>query len=98
MRFVSLEPLLGPTDLDRTFRKTPRDLPGQATTYNWLDAWGLNLVIVGAETGPGARPMDPDWARDVRDQCKRAGVPFFFKQLGGGRPTPEDLMIREFPS
>ena len=57
----------------------------------------LDLVIVGGETGPGARPMNPDWARSIRDQCKAAGVPFFFKKMGGNRPTPPDLMIREFP-
>jgi len=42
----------------------------------------LDWVIVGGETGPGARPMDPDWARQVRDDCGEAGVPFFFKQWG----------------
>lgn len=96
--FVSLEPLLGPIDLDRTFWKTPRDLPDQTTMYNWLDAWGLNLVIVGAESGPGARPMDPDWARDILDQCRIANVPFFMKSMSGGAPIPDDLLIREFPS
>ena len=40
-------------------------------------------MIVGGESGPGARPMEPDWARDIRDQCQAAGVPFFLKQLGG---------------
>jgi protein gp37 len=48
----------------------------------------LNWIIVGGETGPGARPMDPDWARGVRDQCAAAGVPFFFKRMGQGQPTP----------
>ena len=43
---------------------------------------GLDWVIVGGESGPGARPMHPDWARSIRDQCKAAGVPFFFKQWG----------------
>lgn len=40
-------------------------------------------MIVGGESGPGARPMHPDWARSIRDQCREAGVPFFFKQWGG---------------
>jgi protein gp37 len=48
-----------------------------------LDLWGINWVIVGGESGPGARPMDPAWVVDLRDQCQRAGVPFFFKQWGG---------------
>jgi protein gp37 len=47
---------------------------------------GIDWVIVGGESGPGARPMDPDWVREVRDQCKESGVAFFFKQWGGLRP------------
>ena len=46
---------------------------------------GINWVIVGGESGPGARPMDPEWAFDIRDQCQAAGVAFFFKQWGGIR-------------
>jgi protein gp37 len=42
----------------------------------------LNWVIVGGESGPGARPIDPDWARSLREQCRRADIPFFFKQWG----------------
>ena len=45
----------------------------------------IDWVIVGGESGPGARPMDPDWVRSIRDQCTLAGVPFFFKQWGGTR-------------
>jgi protein gp37 len=58
---------------------------------------GINWVIVGGESGPGARHMDPDWARSIRDQCKAAGVPFFFKQMARREPIPDDLLIREFP-
>jgi len=47
---------------------------------------GIHWVIAGGESGPGARPMHIDWARDVRDQCKRQEVAFFFKQWGGPRP------------
>ena len=65
LRFLSLEPLLGPL---------PR-----------LDLTDIDWVIVGGESGPGARPVDPDWVRDIRDQCLSAGVPFFFKQWGGAR-------------
>jgi protein gp37 len=46
----------------------------------------LDWVIVGGESGPGRRPMDPDWARSLRDQCEAAGVPYFFKQWGGRTP------------
>jgi len=48
-----------------------------------LDLTGIDWVIVGGESGPGARPIDPEWVIDLRDQCRRAGVPFFFKQWGG---------------
>lgn len=44
---------------------------------------GIDWVIVGGESGPGARPMEADWVRDIRDQCESSGVPFFFKQWGG---------------
>lgn len=48
-----------------------------------LDLRGIHWVIVGGESGPGARPLDPAWVRDLRDQCRRKRVPFFFKQWGG---------------
>jgi len=48
-----------------------------------LDLTGIDWVIVGGESGPNARPMHPDWVREIRDQCALAGVPFFFKQWGG---------------
>ena len=47
-----------------------------------LDLDGIHWVIAGGESGPGARPMRPEWAQSVRDQCLAAGVPFFFKQWG----------------
>jgi len=51
-----------------------------------LNLQGIHWVVVGGESGPGARPMHPDWARGVRDQCVAAGVPFFFKQWGQWQP------------
>jgi len=51
-----------------------------------IDLDGIHWVIVGGESGPNARPMEPKWARSVRDQCERARVSFFFKQWGGLRP------------
>jgi protein gp37 len=63
VKFLSLEPLLGP--------------------LRRMDLRGIDWVIVGGESGPGARPIDPVWVLDIRDQCRRAGVPFFFKQWGG---------------
>jgi protein gp37 len=73
VRFVSAEPLLGPVRL--------RPWVSPFTTDVSVD-W----VIVGGESGPGARPMHPDWARSIRDQCGALGVPFLFKQWGGRTP------------
>ena len=75
VRFVSAEPLLGPADL--TFYMSEFETDNNGPTYP-----GLDWIIVGGESGPGARPMHPDWARSFRDQCQGAGVPFFFKQWG----------------
>jgi protein gp37 len=66
VRFLSLEPLLGP-------------LPS-------LDLTGIDWVIVGGESGPGFRPLDMDWVRDIRDRCQVLDVALFFKQVGGVRP------------
>lgn len=64
----------------------------------------IDWVICGGESGPGARPMDIEWARSLRDQCAAAGVAFWMKQLGGHpnkrhnlEDLPEDLRIRQFP-
>jgi len=57
----------------------------------------IDWVICGAETGAGARYMNPEWARSLRDQSQAAEVPFFMKQMSGKEPIPDDLMIREFP-
>jgi protein gp37 len=51
-----------------------------------LDLEGIHWVIAGGESGPGHRPVHPDWVRSLRDQCLEAGVPFFFKQWGGRTP------------
>ncbi len=48
-----------------------------------VDLSGIDWVIVGGESGPGARPMEPQWAEDIRDQCLKERIPFFFKQWGG---------------
>lgn len=71
-RFVSIEPMLGPVSLG-----VPIEGPGTLTALDLLD-----LVIVGGETGPGARPMRHEWACDVLDQCDAAGVSFFYKGAG----------------
>jgi protein gp37 len=77
VRFLSCEPLLGPVDLSEWLRF------GELTPYG---ARPIHWVIVGGESGHGARPMHPDWARSLRDQCQAAGVAFFFKQWGEYAP------------
>lgn len=59
-----------------------------------LDLTGISWVILGGESGPGARPMHPDWVRGVRDQCQAAGVPFFFKQWGEWSPVQPDTWCK----
>jgi hypothetical protein len=82
VRFISAEPLLGPIDL--------RHIAPTETGYiNALcSSTGPNLdqVIAGGESGPNARPVHPDWARSLRDQCAAADVAFFFKQWGEWAP------------
>ena len=83
IRFLSMEPLLGPVDLAQATRRVLRH-------QSYLNL-NLHLVIVGGESGPGARPMHPDWARSLRDQCQAAGVAFFFKQWGEWAPVEKLL-------
>ena len=73
LRFLSVEPLLGPV---------PR-----------LPLEGIGWVIVGGESGPGNRPVEPAWVRQIRDQCLAANVPFFFKQWGGRTPKSGGRML-----
>jgi protein gp37 len=92
VRWVSCEPLLGPVDI-----------------YEWLGNWcsayddgietrpGLSLAVTGAETGPGKRPMQLDWARGLRDQCRAANVPFFFKRDSQGNREIDGRLWEEMP-
>lgn len=85
VRFLSMEPLLGPVDLrlQRPVREDDRqDMDGYCSHITTAAGSGIHWVIVGGESGPGARPMHPAWARSLRDQCQAAGVPFLFKQWG----------------
>lgn len=83
VRFLSCEPLLGDLDI---IRWMPHDYMPENQT-GWID-W----VIVGGESGHHARLMHPDWVRDIREQCRLGGVPFFFKQWGEWYPfeLPDD--------
>ena len=95
VRWISAEPLLGPVDL-RFLQPgdPPVEIDALAGTHGVYRPHGgenasLDWVVVGGESGPGARPMHPDWARSLRDQCAAAGVPFFFKQWGTWAPAPD---------
>lgn len=74
MRFLSIEPLLGPV--------------GE------IDLEGISWVIVGGESGPRARPMEEQWAIQIRDLCEQRDVAFFFKQWGGPRPKSGGRKLR----
>ncbi|HEF4731766.1 phage Gp37/Gp68 family protein [Burkholderia multivorans] len=94
VRFLSMEPLLGPVNLAESGALWS-DMNGNIVDATARGLRGVDWVIAGGESGPGARPMHPDWARALRDQCAAAGVPFLFKQWGewapgencGGPPT-----------
>ncbi|MBK9560602.1 MAG: phage Gp37/Gp68 family protein [Candidatus Microthrix sp.] len=72
VRFLSIEPLLGPVAVN-------------------LD--GIDWVIVGGESGPSSRPVDPESVRAIRDACVDSGTPFFFKQWGGQRPKSNGRLL-----
>ena len=88
VRFLSCEPLLGPIDLG-LFGTVP-GCTDNGGCYH-LAADRIHWVIVGGESGHKARPMHPDWARSLRDQCQEAGVPFHFKQWGEYCTTSYDM-------
>jgi protein gp37 len=85
VRFLSLEPLLGPIDLHEALDEVGYESGG---AEGWVSQreHGVDLVIVGGESGPGARPADLCWVRALRDQCFQAETPFFFKQWGAWVP------------
>ena len=92
VRFVSLEPLLGPIDLRRAVW-TMGSVRGHGLTASFVHVGdccrrfhGIGWVITGGESGPGHRPPEAAWFRALRDQCAAADVPFFFKQWGGRTP------------
>lgn len=111
VRFLSMEPLLGPVDIgDFVHPEYPhctgyvpstRYEPGycdrcaghSSDPIHTMPQGKVNWVIVGGESGPGARPMHPAWARSLRDQCDAAGVPFLFKQWGEWLPDTQNPAI-----
>lgn len=95
VRFVSVEPQLGPVDLAPWLEEHSPETTGCRRQP------ALSWCIVGGESGPKARPFDLAWARSLRDQCKSAGTRFFMKQGFKGvglEGLPPDLHVREFPN
>lgn len=96
LRFVSIEPMVGPVNLDMMitenmgdrFRVIHSALMGKKTLWDTKNLIGeedinkLDWVICGGESGPKARPVDPEWIKSLRDQCNFTNTPFFFKQWG----------------
>lgn len=118
IRFVSIEPMLGPVKLTslsvvtQTINVNSKHrILCELAKYNalgWdlvnesLNRWGVDLpfldwVIVGAETGSGARPINNSWVRNLRDECFQYGTALFVKSLGRRKEIPGDLAIKEFP-
>ncbi len=112
IRFLSMEPLLGPVTLSRLHAHCPaHDFAGGFCSSPCPDLRVPDWVIVGGESGPNARPMQAEWVRSIIRQCQDTGIPVFVKQLGtvwarehgadshGGDWGfwPEDLRVREFP-
>lgn len=102
VRFVSVEPMLGPVSIEKWLWDGMR--PGQEGKYTQHE-YRLGLVhwvICGGESGPKRRPFDPTWAFHLWAECREAGVPFFFKQGSGLRPGTDDRLagheIKEWPS
>ena len=108
VRGVSVEPMLGPVDLAEAMITDAglRALFANLERGDGRDGRGsLHWVICGGESGPGARPINPAWARSLAQQCREAGVAIFIKQLHVDERLakdierfPEDLRIREFPN
>lgn len=109
VRWISAEPLLGPINLKfPTQREAHEEAAGMGLdpmffAISRIDPEqrigdGIHWIVAGGESGPGARPMHPNWARTLRDQCKAAGVPFFFKQWGQWAPGEMVPDGRSYPT
>lgn len=89
VRFLSCEPLLEKINLKDALAGYPSWPRHKIYFVDW--------VIVGGESGAGYRPMKPEWAKSIIEQCQAARVPVFMKQMAGKKEIPEDLQIREYP-
>lgn len=82
VRFVSVEPMLGPVDVADHLPFKGREMDSYHGEWRNVDRKGIDWIICGGESGPKARPMHPDWVRALRDQCMACETPFFFKHWG----------------
>jgi len=88
VHWISAEPLLGPVHVGMYLSRT--NMPGLSMMPGFTDPLpGVDWVVVGGESGPKARPMNPQWVRDLLNQCAVAGVPFLFKQWGEWGPETD---------
>ena len=85
LRFISAEPLLSKIDLTAYLNRED------------METSPLDWIICGGESGPNPRPMDAEWAIDIKRQCEQTNTPFFFKQMSGRVEIPESLNVRQFP-
>lgn len=97
VRFLSVEPMLSEIQIPLHLNAKFGRLNERFEEVEKPDK-KIHWVICGGESGPKKRPMNLEWARSLRDQCKAAGVPFFFKQLDKVQAIPSDLLIRQFPN
>jgi protein gp37 len=102
VHWISAEPLLGALDVSR-YVVAATESHGHGVTYSERTTPALDWVVIGGESGPGHRPMDPTWAESIAEQCDRAGVAVFVKQDSGSKPgkqgrLSDDLWrLKEFP-
>lgn len=102
VHFVSAEPLLGMIyfetwlhDSSCELNVISADYQNRICTCSEPREVSLDWIVAGGESGPGARPMHPDWPRSIRDQCAAAGVPFFFKQWGEWAWSPDEYSLKD---
>lgn len=98
IRFLSCEPLLGPIDLIRVnngFLDSLRGMAGRDPSVGRCNR--INWVIVGGESGHGARDMQEEWALDLLRQCEETGTAYFFKQMARKAPIPPHMLVSQFP-
>ena len=89
--WLSVEPQIGPIDLKIVHNKI------EGMEYNFYCLPAIDWVIQGGESGPNKRPFSLSWADQMRRDCKRSGIPYFFKQIDKVTPIPEAYLVRELP-